>query len=143
MHHRRQIHEAQPAIWWLGRYTALSDRFRTGALPTPPTSPSRPHSSPNDSPSTKNEPFTTTALTPGSSSNANHPMHDTERRNRRVYIHLRSLCTTAEARASLDDFKAAMEARERKMAGPQGRAVKEKQGWLEGLMGKKKKGEKT
>lgn len=36
-----------------------------------------------------------------------------------------------------------MEAREAKMAaGPQGKAVKEKQGWLDGLMGKKKKGEK-
>ena len=76
-----------------------------------------------------------------SSSNAKHPMHDTERRNRRVYIHLRSLCTTNEARASLDEFKTVMEAREQKMAGgPQGKAVKEKQGWLEGLMGKKKKG---
>lgn len=36
-----------------------------------------------------------------------------------------------------------MEAREKKMAaGAQGKAVKEKQGWLEGLMGKKRKGEK-
>lgn len=70
-------------------------------------------------------------------------MHDTGRRNRRVYVHLRSLCTTDEARASLEAFKAIMEAREEKMAaGPQGKAVKEKQGWLEGLMGKKKKGEK-
>lgn len=70
-------------------------------------------------------------------------MHNPERRNRRVYIHLRSLCTTDEARASLDSFKAMMEAREMKMtAGPQGKTVKEKQGWLEGLMGKKKRGDK-
>lgn len=141
MHHHRQIHEAQPPMWWLGRYTALSDRFRTGALPSPPSSPSRFQSSTNDFSST-NEP-SETGLTSASSSNANHPMHDTDRRNRRVYIHLRSLCTTDEARASLDEFKGIMEAREKKMtAGPQGKAVKEKQGWLEGLMGKKKKGDK-
>ncbi|KAL9134703.1 MAG: hypothetical protein Q9175_004116 [Cornicularia normoerica] len=137
----RLIHEAQPPMWWLGRYTALSDRFRTGALPSPPSSPSRSQSSTNDFSST-NEP-SETGLTSASSSNANHPMHDTDRRNRRVYIHLRSLCTTDEARASLDEFKGTMEAREKKMtAGPQGKAVKEKQGWLEGLMGKKKKGDK-
>ncbi len=35
-----------------------------------------------------------------------------------------------------------MEAREKRMAEPQGKGVKEKQGWLEGLMGKKKKGDK-
>ena len=35
-----------------------------------------------------------------------------------------------------------MEVREKKMVGPQGKAIKEKQGWLEGLMGKRKKGEK-
>ena len=70
-------------------------------------------------------------------------MHDTDRRNRRVYIHLRSLCTTDEARASLEEFKAIMEAREKAAAaGPQGKTVKEKQGWLEGLMGKMKKGDK-
>lgn len=69
-------------------------------------------------------------------------MHDTDRRDRRVYIHLRSLCTTDEARKSLDEFKVIMEVREKKMVGPQGKAIKEKQGWLEGLMGKRKKGEK-
>ena len=70
-------------------------------------------------------------------------MHDPDRRNRRVYVHLRSLCTTDGARASLEEFKAIMDAREKKMSsGPQGKSVKEKQGWLEGLMGKKKKGEK-
>lgn len=141
MPHHRQIHDAQPPVWWLGRYTALSDRFRTGALPSPPSSPSRSQSSTADVPST-NEPATT-GFTSASSSNANHPMHDTDRRNRRVYIHLRSLCTTDEARASLEEFKAIMEAREKKASGgPKGKSVKEKQGWLEGLMGKKKKGEK-
>ena len=56
----------------------------------------------------------------------------TERRLRRAYIYLRSLCTTDEARASLDKFKTIMEAREQKMVGgPQGKVVKEKQGWLE------------
>ena len=60
-------------------------------------------------------------------------MHDTGRRNRRVYIHLRSLCTTSEACANLGEFKMIMVAREQKMAGGlQGEAVKEKQGWLEG-----------
>ncbi|KAF6233825.1 hypothetical protein HO173_008037 [Letharia columbiana] len=137
----RLIHEAQAPMWWLGRYTALSDRFRTSALPSPPSSPSRPQSSKTEF-SSMNEP-SQTGLTSASSSNANHPMHDTDRRNRRVYIHLRSLCTTEEARASLDEFKGIMEAREKKIAaGSQGKTVKEKQGWLEGLMGKKKKGEK-
>ena len=144
MHHHLQIHEAQSPIWWLGRYTALSDRFRTGALPSPSSSPTRSHSSSQQQQTDLPPTSTNTAgLTSASSSNANHPMHNVERRNRRVYIHLRSLCTTDEARASLDDFKAAMEAREAKTAGgPQGKAVKEKQGWLDGLMGKKKKGEK-
>ena len=141
MHSRRQIHEAQPPMWWLGRYTALSDRFRTSALPSPPSSPSRSQPSRDDFSSTYET--CTLGLSSASSSNANHPMHDTDRRNRRVYIHLRSLCTTDEARASLDEFKGIMEAREKKMtAGPRGKTVKEKQGWLEGLMGKKKKGEK-
>lgn len=134
-------------MWWLGRYTALSDRFRTGALPSPPSSPSRSRSARYDFLSVNvnvNEPSSATGLTSASSSHANHPMHDAERRNRRVYIHLRSLCTTDEARASLDEFKGVMEAREKKMAaGPQGKTVKEKQGWLEGLMGKKKRGDKS
>ncbi|CAD6579060.1 MAG: hypothetical protein ASARMPRED_008941 [Alectoria sarmentosa] len=139
----RLIHEAQLPIWWLGRYTALSDRFRTGVLPSPPSSP-RPQSSTNDFSSSTNE-YSATGLTSASSFylRPKHPMHDPDRRNRRVYVHLRSLCTTDGARASLEEFKAIMDAREKKMSsGPQGKSVKEKQGWLEGLMGKKKKGEK-
>ncbi|KAM0799978.1 hypothetical protein BDR22DRAFT_272872 [Usnea florida] len=78
-------------------------------------------------------------------------MHDTERRDRRVYIHLRSLCTTEEARASLDEFRAGVERREREREGMgmgvgggkvRGKVVREKQGWLEGLMGKGRRGEK-
>lgn len=66
-------------------------------------------------------------------------MHDTERRDRRVYVHLRSLCQNDEARASLDNFREVMSAREKRMAGKGGgEKVKDKKGWLEGLMGKKK-----
>ena len=38
-------------------------------------------------------------------------MHNTERRTRRVFIHLNSLCTTEEARASLAEFKKQYEER--------------------------------
>lgn len=137
--HHLQIHEAQSPLWWLGRYTALSDRFRTGALP----SPSGPQSPATDS-SPISEPSSSGASSATSSSNdAKHPMHDAERRNRRVYIHLRSLCTTDEARASLDEFRGVMEGREQRLGGGvRGKVVREKQGWLEGLMGKGRRGEK-
>ena len=38
-------------------------------------------------------------------------MHDDDRRIRRVFIHLKSLCTTEEAKDSLEAFKKAYEAR--------------------------------
>lgn len=68
-------------------------------------------------------------------------MHSEIRRTRRVYAHLESLCTTQEARESLAEFKLFMEERERMGGGGvKGAKVKEKQGWLQGLM-KGKKGE--
>ena len=66
-------------------------------------------------------------------------MHDEERRNKRVWIHLYSLCTTDEARASLAEFKTAKEEREKaRAAGVKGEKVKEKHGFFQSLMGKKK-----
>ena len=38
-------------------------------------------------------------------------MHDDVRRIRRVFIHLKSLCTTEEAKESLEAFKKAYDAR--------------------------------
>ena len=124
-----KVFEAMPQIWWLGRYTALSDRFRTNALPEPPTPNAHDPAAPSPSPS-----FSST-------DSLNQPMHDEARRNRRVYIHLRSLCMTDEAKESLDSFKAMMEERERKMAeggGKLGPKIREKKGFFQGLMGKKR-----
>ncbi|KAL2048684.1 hypothetical protein N7G274_000596 [Stereocaulon virgatum] len=126
----RQVFEAQGQIWWLGRYTALHDRFRTSSLPSPPCSPmTRDRTSPSPAPS-----FSST-------DSLSQPMHDDARRTRRVYIHLRSLCMTDEAKQSLDDFKTMMDARERKIAeggGKLGPKIREKRGFFQGLMGKKK-----
>lgn len=66
-------------------------------------------------------------------------MHDEVQRNRRIWIHLKSLCTTDEARESLALFKVRMEEREKKMEGGiKGAKIKEKQGFFQALMGKKK-----
>ena len=51
-------------------------------------------------------------LTLASRSNVKHPMHDTERRDLRVYIHLYSAYTTNKTWPCLDEFKMIMEARE-------------------------------
>jgi len=66
-------------------------------------------------------------------------MHDEVQRNRRVWSHLHSLCTTDEARESLAAFRVFMEEREKKMVGgAKGAKVKERQGFFQALMGKKK-----
>jgi len=66
-------------------------------------------------------------------------MNDEERRKKRVYIHLKSLCTTNEARESLAAFKIFMEERDKAMSGgPKGSKIKEKHGFFQSLMGKKK-----
>ena len=99
---------------------SLSDRFRTAALLP----------SPRNSPTSSSEKLTTTA---------DNPMHDEGLRNKRVYAHLRSLCTTEEARASLADFKIIMEERAKaRAAGVKGKKVQEKHGFFQSLMGKKK-----
>jgi len=52
---------------------------------------------------------------------------------------MRSLCTTDEARESLAAYRVLMQEREKKMAGGvKGARVKEKQGFFQALMGKKK-----
>ena len=67
------------------------------------------------------------------------PMHDEIRRMPRVYKYLESLCTTQEALQSLADFREFMLQRDERMnGGVKGEKVREKQGWLQGLMGKKK-----
>ena len=78
-----------PLMQWAGRFTALSDRFLTGALPSPNTAP--PSSSSGD----------LADFLPYSSKE---PMHDDEKRKHRIYTHLHSLCTTDEARNSLKEF---------------------------------------
>lgn len=116
-----QIHTALHPLEWLGRYTALSDRFRTSALPS--------------SPSRSEDSSSSNTLT----NSFHEPMHDETQRNRRIWIHLQSLCTTDEARESLALFKAHMEEREKKMAGGvKGAKVKEKQGFFQSLIGKRR-----
>ena len=126
-----QVFEAMGPIWWLGRCTSLHDRFRTSALPDPPSTPNT-----NDPPSPSPAPSFS------STESLNQPMHDDARRTRRVYIHLRSLCMTDEAKQSLDEFKVIMDARERKITeggGKLGPKIREKRGFFQGLMGKKKR----
>lgn len=100
--------------------TALSDRFRTEALESP------------------------------SSSALVSDMHDDTQRLRRVFAHLRSLCTTKEAIDSLEAFQRAWATRERGREGgiaaahevyggsSGGKKVKERRGVLEILTGRKK-----
>lgn len=101
--------------------TALSDRFRSEALESP------------------------------SSSTHDSDMHDDKSRLRRVFIHLRSLCTTKEAIESLEAFHRTWAMREQ---GKEGgivaaheifgdgssgvKKVKEKRGVFEILTGRKK-----
>ena len=78
-------------------------------------------------------------------------MHDSTRRDKRVFILLRDMCVTEEAKESLAGFAGlmaeALEARRGQqsdvMKGIQRSigddwGVKEKKGWLEGLMGRRK-----
>lgn len=72
-------------------------------------------------------------------------MHDPQLRHRRVLTHLRTMCTTVEAKDSLEVFvKMMLERDERGVRGSAGGrdgAIdigKVKKKWLEGLMGRKK-----
>jgi hypothetical protein len=98
---------------WLGRYLALHDHFRTTALPGPNI--------------TLQE-------------SVAHPMNDEVRRNRRVFIHLRNLCMTDEAKESLDEFMTKVEDRQQRMdeaaTQPKGKIIKAKKGFFEKLKGK-------
>ena len=80
-----------PSEFWVGRVSSLSDRFRTEVLINPP---------PRITPSP-----TLSKGAKAPKSEYDRGMHNTERRTRRVFIHLNSLCTTDEARASLAKFK--------------------------------------
>ncbi|KAI9846543.1 MAG: hypothetical protein M1830_007442 [Pleopsidium flavum] len=119
----RQVKEAQPYSYWCGRFSALNDRFRMEDI--------------SDS--------STTLCTDSSSHTNHHPMSpkvdDEERRIRRVFIHLNSLCLTEEAKASLREFQIAFEKKEAKglMAGVAGDAsLREKTSFFDKLMGKRK-----
>ena len=66
-------------------------------------------------------------------------MIDDAPRTQRIYIHLRNMCMTDEARKSLDLFRTAMEEREKRMAGldeGRGKEVREKKGFFEKLTGR-------
>ncbi|MCJ1428587.1 hypothetical protein MMC29_006497, partial [Sticta canariensis] len=78
-----EITTAKPNAYWAGRMTVLSDRFRTETLGSP------------------------------SSSTHGSDMHDDTQRLRRVFSHLRGLCTTSEAIDSLEAFHRAWAMRER------------------------------
>lgn len=147
-----QVHTSQPTTYWLGRYTALSDRFRSSGLPSfdPPT-PTYIATSQTPNFST---PITAAARSPTSPSFRHDPIHNTLQRNRRVFTQLRALCGTEEASQSLDEFhkqwekkfpngEDAGESNERSKGrktsqsrmGPQSKLVREKKSWLEGLIG--------
>ena len=77
--------------WWLGRVFALADYFKTEELAKP-----APRMTPEPS------------FTDGIQVDSVRPkrsMLDDNIRNRRVFIHLKSLCTTDAARESLHGFK--------------------------------------
>lgn len=90
--------------------------------------------------------FRTEALE--SSSPHDSDMHDDTRRLRRVFVYLRSLCTTKEAIDSLEAFQHMWAMREQggSVAAPQvyggastgGKKVKEKRGVFEKLTGRKR-----
>ena len=145
-----KIHGAQDKQYWMGRYIALSDHSRSAALPLAsnpetPTAKSTP-GTPTSSKSTPRHPSATEVL---SRSDHHHPMHDAGRRNRAVFAHLRELCTTGEARESLAGFQGSLAevlgekrggfgAAERTGRRSLSGGVREKKGWLEGLMGKRR-----
>ncbi|KAA6412783.1 MAG: hypothetical protein FRX48_03775 [Lasallia pustulata] len=86
----RHIFTAMPSGYWAGRLMALSDRFRTEEM--------------HDS----------------SSFHRVGSMHNDERRTRRVFVHLNSLCQTDQAKASLAAFREAYMARMREDGGWEG-----------------------
>ncbi|MCJ1355280.1 MAG: hypothetical protein MMC33_005271 [Icmadophila ericetorum] len=94
---RPQVSTAMPPSYWLGRYTSLSNRFRTESL-----SLTVPRASLLLSP-------TPLDTDPNSSTN---PAEDEDvLRMRRAFAHLMSFCTTEEARTSLTGFRQKLEKR--------------------------------
>lgn len=89
-----QVTTALPDQEWLGRVFGLTNRFRTEEM--------------NNAPPRMTPP---SSMAHGATHDFNHGMHDEERRVRRVFIHLNSLCITDEARSSLAEFKVRFEAR--------------------------------
>ncbi|KAI9683084.1 MAG: hypothetical protein M1829_005875 [Trizodia sp. TS-e1964] len=77
----KQVKEAQEPAYWAGRFTALNDRFR-------------------------GDEFQTSVIfeAPGKATNTGKSNLE-EKRIRRVFAHLDSLCLTDEARLSLRDFQ--------------------------------------
>jgi hypothetical protein len=86
-----------PTAYWLGRYVALHDRFRsdylTASFLSSPSKRAYWTSIPDDVPSTDCEP----------ASNS----RGEERLSKRVFTHLDALCVTSEARKSLKAFQQA------------------------------------
>lgn len=91
-----KIYSPQPAPYWLGRVTALSDRFRTEALEAQLDP---------QSPSSSSTSFSSSRSLSTSS------MHNNAFRLARVWLHLQEMCVTREAMMSLDEFKEIYEAR--------------------------------
>lgn len=98
----RYVTTAQPPSYWLGRYTSLSNRFRTESLSlTVPRGSLRSPSAGDSVAGFSTIPTETAAI-----------HQDTEgSRTRRVFAHLNSFCLTPEARASLAEFRIRLEKR--------------------------------
>lgn len=116
----RQISTAQKSAYWSGRFVALNDRFLAEGLgkemPLPSDAPisqsTRKYSLTPDRLSALSRPThlsystTTSALTTLTSSKPRPPPEvDEDSRYTRVFTHLDSLCTTSEARRSLQDWQ--------------------------------------
>ena len=106
-----EVHSAQPQAYWLGRLTALSDRFRTEALEATERCHSSSTSFPSLSSSSSHSGSPASATSSISRPPARSSMHDNSLRMDRAWGHLRALCVTPEARFSLEDFKDMYEVR--------------------------------
>lgn len=137
-----QVYHAQQPTYWLGRYTALSDIFHTSALPeTIPTT-----INPKDKAARMPMPFSSAASSSSDILNngGKNPMQDQTTRLQHVRMQLRLSCVTEDAIQSFRLFEEMMEevmvGEPEKQAPRAAAGVKEKKGWLEGLMARRKSG---
>ncbi|KAL6718432.1 hypothetical protein ACLMJK_004522 [Lecanora helva] len=122
----RLVYTTLTMLEWLGRHNSLHDRYRNE------TRPGR-----RDSRNSLINP--SASAESSNNSTADGQAHDEARLKARVYRQLEAYCKTVEARESLAEFQNMMVERERqKTAGPRGKKVRERHGFFQSLIGKKK-----